>query len=104
MITRAASKNAGGKHKAPRLLARYCRASDKNGATSGGLRRVKEQSFLNPRPNAAISPKPPILQENVIEVGTICHTRLVSSVGSPYCSKYIREYPGSGRNYVIYGY
>lgn len=52
-------------------------------------------SALNPM-NASLASDLLILRENVIEMGTIEHTILVSSTGSPYCSKNSQEYPGSG--------
>src|SRR6266404_7202856 len=71
----------------PHFLAGYCRATTQ-----------KEQ----PRPRAGAKWRfweqgsGRLCCGNVIEVGTIMHTKLVSSAGSPYCSKDTWTTPGSG--------
>src|ERR1700740_3328514 len=74
-----------------RCSAGYSRASEQKQQHRTISRRVKSPRHPTSPPQSS-----PVLQENVIEMGTICDTRLVSSTGSPYCSKCSLEYPGKG--------
>src|ERR1700752_458960 len=77
--------------KRQRCSAGYSRASEQKQQHRTISRRVKSRRHPTSPPQSSL-----FLRENVIQMGTICDTRLVSSTGSPYCSKYFQEYLGKG--------